>query len=768
MRTSASKGGIKSSVRKALRPAVLLGASLMVLQGAAHAEGLGEGQELPGVTVEGERPELDNPRYTAPLLELPQTVTVVDGEIIEQQNLLGLRDILSTLPGITFGAGEGGGGYGDSINLRGYSANTDIFVDGVRDAAQYTRSDPFNLQQVELTNGANSVYSGAGSVGGSINLVNKRPLEADFAALTGALGTDSYGRLTFDANRSWENGLAGRLNVMVHQSDVPGRDVETVERWGIAPSFTFGLGADTTFTALLLHQEDENIPEYGVPFALGPFNDGPLPGVDPSDYFGYSNVDTQETSVDSLTFIVDHRFSENVAVRNLTRWSTVDQLIIVNPPQGTWCIDSGINPWTGAACGAPGTYQPSGPRGGLRDTSNEILINQTDFTFNFETGGLRHTLVAGVSFSREDYRLDNGNVLRQPLGATPNPTLPVMDISDPDHVYTGPINYIRTGFTNAEVSNQAIYVFDRIEIGEQWELNGGIRIERNEGTTAAATIATPYPAPPAQPVVTAGTPFENADDLLSYRFGIVYQPVENASIYYAFGNSETPSQASVRVACNATNCNVDPEEGESHEIGVKWEVFDRRLLLTAAVFRNERTNFRVASGDPLVPEQVLDGSSRVDGVALGASGLITDNWSIFANYTFLDSEILQSISDVSIGGGVVDFQAGDPLPNTPEHALGVWTTYSFPFGLMVGYGVTYNGEYTFNRASATADLYYTDAYWLHRAMVSYELTDRAVIQLNINNLLDEEYYARVRNNPTNGWATPGEARSAVVSLTYRF
>ncbi|MGE0828660.1 MAG: TonB-dependent receptor [Hyphomonadaceae bacterium] len=766
-----SQRGIRSFAKGAVGQLALLGASAIALQGAAWAET----NDVSGVTVTGEHTAqvIDAPKYTAPILDTPQTITVVNSQIIEEQSLLGLRDILSTLPGITFGAGEGGGGYGDSINLRGYSANNDITVDGVRDSAQYSRTDPFNLEQVELTSGANSVYSGVGSVGGTINLVTKRPLMRDFTDASIAAGTEEYGRVTLDLNRQMSDNAAFRLNFMAHQNDVPGRDVDRYERWGVAPALTFGLGANTSATLLLSHQEDDNTPQYGVPYALGPYNDGALPGVDDSDYFGYQNIDTQETERSAATLIVEHAFNDVVSVRNLTRVQTVSQYLIVNPPQGTWCVEPGINPWTGVSCASPGTYLPSGPRGTLRDTTNDIFVNQTDFRFNFATGGLQHTLAAGVSFTEETYRLDNGNVLRNPLGATPNPTLPTMDIGNPDNIWTGPVNFIRASYTDTDLSNQAVYLFDRIEIGDHWELNGGVRVEHNETEAYTTTITTPYPPPPALPIETVGPAAETDETLISYRIGLVYKPTEDSSIYFAYGNSETPSQSTVNGACTVTsttgtaNCNVDPEEAVSYELGAKWAL-DNRLLLTAAIFRNERTNFRVNSGDITIPEQQLDGSQRVDGLALGAAGLISDNWSVFANYTFLDSEILQNISDIAIGGGAIDFQAGDPLPNTPKHSFSLWTTYEFPFGLTLGYGATYQGELTFNRQSATTPLFYTDAYWVHRAMAAYELTDNVIVQLNVNNLFDEEYYTRIRNNATNGWATPGDARAAVLSLNFAF
>ena len=247
------------------------------------------------------------------------------------------------MPGITFTAGEGGGGYGDGVNLRGYTASSDISTDGVRDSAQYSRTDPFNLEQLELVSGANSVYTGAGSVGGSINLVTKAPRGMPNTVLDIAGGDNSYARLTLDSELEIGDAVDFRLNMMTHQNDVPGRDVERYERWGVAPSVAFG--SDTTrVTLALVHQEDDNIPQYGVPYALDAFNGGPLPGVPSSAYYGYANIDTQEIGLDAFTGTVSHELGENVSLRNLTRWQQVDQLSLVNQPQGTWCVGDGHQP----------------------------------------------------------------------------------------------------------------------------------------------------------------------------------------------------------------------------------------------------------------------------------------------------------------------------------------------------------------------------------------------------------------------------------------
>ncbi len=692
-------------------------------------------------------------KYTEPLRDTPQTITVVTKAVMDQQNLLGLRDILSTLPGITFGAGEGGGGYGDSINLRGFSASSDITIDGVRDSAQYTRSDSFNLESLELINGANSAHSGAGSVGGNINLVSKTAREGDFSAFTLGAGTADYARATADHNIDFDNGQALRLNAMVHRNDVPDRDVERNERWGFAPSFAIGLGSDTRFTLSYLHQHDENVPQYGLPYfaAYG----GLLPGVDRESYFGYRNMDIQEIDIDALTGVFEHDFGADTTLRSLARYQKVDQFIVVNPTQGAWCLDSGINPANGAACANRGTYQPSGPRGNTRDSSNAIAVSQTDLTTRFSTGAVEHALVAGVSFTHETYDLDTGNSQRTAAGVAP--TYPAMDLHRPDNLYTGPVNYIRSGMTEGELSNQAAYVFDTLKFGPQWQLNLGARYEHNEGSTRSTTFATPA----AGGAVSVGPSFVNEDDLFSYRAGLVFKPVEQGTFYLSYANSKTPSKASVNGACTAQTCEVDPETAINLELGSKWSVLDDRLALSAAAFRNERRNYKVASGDPAQPEQQLDGRARVQGLVLGIAGNITRAWSVFANYTYLDSEVLQSVSDHVRDTTGIDAQAGNPLANTPEHSASAWSTYR-THGWTFGYGLTYQGDFV---TASTANAPRVKSYTVHRAMAGYQVSDRLSLQLNLNNVFDKQYYTRVRNN---GWATPGDARSAVLTATYRF
>ena len=764
-----------------------------------------EVQDRDQIVVSGAIPKQQQagPRTTRPVRDTPQTVTVISAQSIEEQNLLTLRDVLSTVPGITFGAGEGGGGYGDSINLRGYSANTDITVDGVRDSAQYSRSDPFNLEQIEVTNGANSVYGGSGSVGGTINIVTKRPLARTQTVVSAGIGTDDYYRGTVDFNLRATDKIAFRLNGMVHKNDVPGRDVEKYERWGFAPAVTLGIESPTRLTLQYLHQEDTNIPQYGLPYYQTAVNRGAIPGVDRSDYFGFRNVDTQEITVDQATITFEHDFDGDTSVRNLTRWQRVDQYSVVDPPQGSWCLATGLLP-TGSACPtttAPGYYLLSGPRGNTRDSRNDLMYNQTDLRAEFNTGALRHSLVLGFSATWEKYHLSTGNVLRNADGTPFYATFPLINIANPDQVvpgpagggrtygsnwYGGPINYIESARQTGELENYAAYLFDTVVLTKGLELNGGVRIEKNKGFYRADTVST---ATATLGQVTTGQRFDNDDTLFSYRVGLVYKPIEAVSIYGAYGNSQTPSKTSVNGSCTAATCNVDPEKAVNYEVGAKAGLFHNNLLLTAALFRNERTNYKVPSNDPLIPDQVLDGRSRVNGVALGAIGYITKAWSISANYTYLDSKVLRSVSSYCLAHpgptsatanacgnstAVIDPAHGAELQQTPKHSGSLFTSYSFPFGLRIGYGFTYQGEFALNTpalatplvpgTTALTPVFHSDDYIVHNALIEMRFTPAFSAELNVKNIGDKLYYTRIRNN---GWATPGDARSAVLTLSYK-
>lgn len=694
--------------------------------------------QLDKVSVQGEQEagykteSVSSPKYTAPLLDTPQTINVVPQKVIEQQQALSLRQVLSNVSGITFSAGEGGGGSGDSINIRGFSANANMQIDGLRDSAQTNRTDTFNIEAVEVIKGPNSVFGGSGTTGGSINQVTKQPLGRDFTRLGGSLGTDNYHRLTLDTNQTLDGvgtDSAFRLNLMAHENDVPGRDEIDRERWGIAPSLALGLSEDTRLTLSYFHQTDDNLPDYGVPALDGK----KLAGVDREAYFGFSNIDKDEIETDSFTVKLEHAFNDSLSLQNLTRYSRIDRDAVISA--------SHVN-----TTGVPaGRYVPAGPQGYGRDVSTDLWINQTNLRADFDTFGLAHSLATGVEVSRETYDRTTYSYGLNFAGRD-------FDLANPPGHYTGPINKADSADTATELDNQAVYVFDTIALARQWDLNLGLRYDWVDGEYK--NIALP-----------AGTltELDTSDEMLSGRAGLVFKPTDNGRIYVAYGTSFNPSAeflASSGGGVSAATTNLDPEENETWELGTKWELFDRRLELDAAVFRVEKTNARETMADGSTQ---LAGEQRVQGVELGVTGHITEQWDVFANYTFLDSETLKAANTAA---GIA--KEGQALANTPPRSFNLWTSYELPAGWTLGYGARYVSERNV-AASGTAKL---DAYWLHNAMVGYQVNKNLDLQLNVNNLFDEDYVERVRQTPGTAARSAaieyGDGRSAILSANYSF
>lgn len=674
-------------------------------------------------------------KYTAPLLDTPQTITVVPTAVIKEQNALSLRQVLGNVSGITFGAGEGGA-YGDSINIRGFSATNNIMVDGLRDSANMTRSDMFNLEMVEVVKGPSSVYAGAGATAGSINMVSKTPSLRARNNLQAGIGTDGYHRLAADINQPLEgiDGAAFRLNLMAHENDVAGREQINYERWGIAPSLAFGLGTPTRLTLSYLHQSDTNLPDYGLPAI-----DGKVVGdVDRDTYFGFRNIDTEEVDVDSLTVKFEHDFNELVSLSNLARYSETDNRTITTRSYVT-------------LVGSDQYRYRNNTAGVGRDTTTKLAINQTNLTWNFATGFIDHTLVTGAEVSREtldrygiSYNLDHSRVY---------------DLHNPPGYYSGSTHQTKTSTLESELTDKALYAFDTLALSDQWDLSLGVRYEKFEGESDSVVFANNPPR----------TQSESSDEVVSGRVGLAYKPVENGTLYVAWGNSFNPSAqgvATTGTGLNADNQDLDPEKNETWELGTKWELLDQRLSLNAALFRVEKTNGRIdadVTGNSNITQYVLEGVQRVDGFELGVSGKVTDKWQAFATYTQLTSEIIKA------GASVADqAQEGQALANTPPRSFSLWNTYQLPADFELGYGA----QFVDQRNVANAGRAKVDAYWVHGAMLGYRVNKELDLQLNVNNLFDEEYYDRVRTNlgttANTGGLVPGDGRSATLTANYSF
>jgi catecholate siderophore receptor len=662
-----------------------------------------------------------SPKYLAPLRDTPQTLTIIPHALIEEQGATTLRDVLRNVTGISLQAGEGGGGLpGDNLTIRGFAARNDIFVDGVRDFGSYTR-DPFNIEQVEVAKGPASIYAGRGSTGGSLNLASKAPHAGADRSGTFGLGTDDQSRATLDLNQpvAGIDGAALRLNLMWNEASIAGRDAVEGRRWGAAPSLAFGLGTPTRVTLSYSHLDQENVPDYGIPWVpptnvpLADYADQPAP-VDFDNFYGLTDRDYEKTVTDLATVEVAHDLGESITLRSLARHGSSERDSIITSPRFASNDSTLINRQLQS-----------------RDLEDTIDILQNDLTAVFETGEIHHALVAGVEIARES----SENFLRT------GPAAPLADLFDPDPgaPYAGPIT--RTGArTEGTADTGALYASDTVTLGDRWQLTAGLRWDRFDMEFDAVDTEG------------AVTPFERNDEETSWRAGAVYKPRPNGSVYLGAGTSFNPSaEAATGLNLSASTVALEPEKSRGYEIGTKWDLLDARLSLSAAAFRTEKTNARTPGVLPGDPPTVLQGEQRVDGVELGLSGALNSRWQAFLGYTWMDSEVLESNNPAEVG---------NELANTPEHSASLWTTYRLRSNFEVGGGAQYVGD-RFNNNTATR---VAPDYLLFDAMAAYTFNDRFTLRLNVTNLADERYIDRVGG----GHFVPGTGRSAALTTALKF
>jgi catecholate siderophore receptor len=705
-------------------PIALAIASTLTVTAHAQQAGLEHVKAQPDVIeVVGTQPTRDpaSVKFARPLLDTAQTINVIPESLIEDRAATTLRDVLRNVSGISMQAGEGGNSAGDQLSIRGYSAMTDIFVDNVRDFGGYTR-DPFNLEQIEVVKGPASDYSGRGSTGGSINLVSKAPQLADSTASNLSLGSDSFNRLTLDMNRTLESAdnTAVRLNLMYHDQDIAGRDQISNKRWGIAPSIAFGLQTDTQVTLSLFHLEQDNVPDYGIPWV--PATNVPLAAyaneaapVDFDNWYGLKNRDFEELGTSMFTAQVDHRLNETMRLRNVTRWGLTERDSMITAPRFVSDTSTDI--------------RRRGPK--YRDQEDEIISNQTNLVLDLNGGAWEHRVLLGTEFTLEGEK----RYTQQATGSDS----PETDLFNPtpDDPYLE--NYQRTGTASTADSNSvAVYVSDSIKINDQWQINGGLRWDR------FALEYTPD----------GSAMMERTDTMTSYRAGVVYKPVEEGSIYLGYGTSFNPTAETLSISTSSRQpgiANLKPEENRSMELGTKWEVLNRQLLLTAAIFRTEKTNARTQ--DPNDPNDVLvlEGEQLVQGLELGLAGRVGDRISLHAGYTYLDAEITESKDATEVGNA---------LGNSPEHSVNVWSTYQLVDNLEFGLGAQFVDE----RFNNTANTRVAPSYWVYEASANYAFSDSLGFQLNIQNLTDEKYVDYVGG----GHFIPGLGRVVLFSTHFSF
>ena len=699
-------------------------------------------------------------KYTAPLVDTPRSVTVIPQQVIKDTNALSLQDALRTVPGITFGAGEGGNPQGDRPFIRGFDAQSDTYLDGVRDTGAQTR-EIFAVESVEVAKGPNSAIGGRGAAGGTINLVSKRAHLGNSFDAGYTWGSDQTQRYTLDGNYQFSDSVAGRLNLMSHESNVAGRDKVDYDRWGIAPSLAFGLGTPTRVNLDYYHLESDDLPDSGIPYTVPAGGTGnrtsahpskPYDGGDSDNFYGLTGRDFRKSRVDIATFAVEHDLTDALTIKNTLRHGNSMQDYILTQPDDSKANVNNGSVWR---------------RANSRVGNTATTTNQTDLFGDFYVAGFKNSFSTGIELSREEsdrssYTVNTDTTPGTPGNSSTNCT-PGMIVSsgynctslsnpNPDDPWNGSIARNYAG-TTTKSKTRAIYVFDTLELSPQWLLNMGLRYDHFD---------TDYKTYNAAGTTTAKG--EDTSEFFTGQLGLVWKPTDNGSVYVSYATSATPPgtmlgegtesnplPGSTDRAGNLLKSDMEPEETTNYEIGTKWDLLDQRLSLTAALFRTEKENARVQV-DTTTYENV--GKTRVQGIELSASGKLTDQWQVFAGYTYLQARQVD-------GGPLGAANDGNQLPNTPNNSASLWTTYNLTPRLTIGGGAFYVDDVFGSVANTTM----VDSYVRYDAMAAYKLTKNVDLQLNVQNLTNEVYYDKAFSTH---FANQAAGRTALLTTSVHF
>ena len=709
------------------------------------------GQEI---TIKGDRrapykeDKSASKKATAELLDTPQTVQVIGKEIIREQGATTLTEALRNSAGVgTFNLGENGStNTGDAIYMRGSDASGSIFVDGVRDVASVSR-DVFNIESVEVLKGAAGTDVGRGSATGAINLYSKRAAPHTFANGSVSVGGGDFSRATADLNWKLAETSALRLNLMAQDAGVAGRDEIKNKRWGAAASLGFGLGTSTRYFFDVMHVDQDNTPDGGV-LTIGlpgysspdnanrPYLTDAAP-VSSKNFYGTKD-DFDDIQTDVLTFSVDHDFSNGLHLSNTTRWSQTSQNYqlssfmaataqLVTPDANdpsTWTITRNIN---------------------NKDAVNSMLTNQTNLQAHFSTGGLEHSLSTGLELISEEQESHSYLAASATSGAG---NYPAVNVYNPDPNVGG---YTRTrsgASADGKTDTIGLYVNDTIKFNEAWQISAGLRLDHYKTEyTSIAVDGTP-------------THFEAEDDLVTGKFGVVYKPATNGSIYVSYAITQQPPGGSTftlvaDTSANANNPNVDPQKANTSEIGTKWDVLHNRLSLTGALYRTEYSDSIATDTDGTF---YRTGEKSVEGIELGLVGQINPHWNISAGYTIMNTKVKNQ--------NVVTADGSTDLAYSPKDAFTLWTTYAPNKRFTIGGGARYNGEMKRGSDGAVGTPAVIKGYVVFDGVASYQLTERVQLQLNAYNLLDTQYISAI--NKSGYRYTPGTPQTFRLAANVNF
>ncbi|WP_417620185.1 TonB-dependent receptor [Parasphingorhabdus sp.] len=706
-------------------------------------------------------------RRVKPLSETPATITVLTETQLEEQGVTNLRDVLDNQPGVTVGTGENGNAFGDRYIIRGHEARSDVFVDGLRDPGMTTR-ETFAVEQIEITKGPSSSFAGRGSTGGAVNSITKQAsTDYNFNRIDAGIGTDDYYRITLDSNWALSDNIALRANLLYGYDEAPNRNFSDRERIGAAVSGSFRLNDTVRVLLDYYHLEADDTPDLGgyVPrptgtgpndvTVYGPWDD--VPNYTQSEDFLNTNVDT----VTGRIFITPF---DGFTIVNSTRYGETSNGYVLTGLRG------------GAYDPATDLFAPVTLSTHQGNQEVEYFVNQFNILGEFDTGSIGHSIVAGTEYS--NLKVTNGTYDLTTNGATncvadgrggPRPAYCITDenrnvnVTDIHNILQRDIAF---GSVDSawQVETMSVYVMDTVDLNPWLSIHGGVRVDAFDYSNTVDSRGTV-------------TGYRYKDTLWNGHAGVGVKPMEEVYVYFNWGTAKNINggESDLGGNCGYGGICVDdgtgigdgrPEASTSYEVGVKADLFDDHLLLTAAAFQITKSDVFESAGSGYEAGGSLNtGENRVRGIELGLVGNITPKLSGQASVTFMDSEITGSNDPTKIGRRLSNFS------NTQASAqLRYQATEAFAFGATA----TYKGEMFTGQPDDAAGYdsalevytYRIPDYWTFDAFASYKVNENLSARVNVTNFTDEDYY--LAGYRSGHFLYKGDERRATLTLTGRF
>ncbi|WP_445116577.1 catecholate siderophore receptor Fiu [Acinetobacter sp. WZC-1] len=741
---------IKSRKHHRTTQLAVLAASLPLMAHAAQQEDI---SRLPTISVQSKTEnryktdKLSSAKYTQPLVDTPQTISVIKKQILQEQGATSLVEALRNTPGITLQLGENGNtSVGDAFQMRGFSTQTSTYVDGIRDLGAISR-DVFNLDQIEVVKGPSGSEAGRGASSGYINLVSKLPSADNSRELSANYNTAEHGRLAADINQVISSNTAVRLNAMGQQGGIEGRDYIENNSYAIAPAIAFGLNTDTRFYLYSQHIRQRNIPDGGIP-AIGMkgfFNAASIldnaPKVNPENYYGNVN-DHEDVDADMVTAKIESDLTENLKLTNLTRFGRTEMQRVL----------TGVNALNSNGSANPQDWTVNRSRQGI-DQDNKILASQTTLNFNVKTAAIEHNFAAGLELLQEQ---QFNKTMATQMPGQPIPTV-TANLYHPDRHESVPALIYNGGYTDGQTNTAAVYLFDTVKLNEQFQLNSGVRVDYYDTEYDALTL--PSGSNALVPSVLGAH-----DTLVSWKLGGLFKPTKSSSIYASYAKSLTPpGSANFNLSSSGINSSAaKPQQTNHYEIGTKWDVLNDQLALNAAVYYTENEN--QFTQDAITQESIQQGKTTVKGVELSAVGKMTEAWNISAGIAHMKTEQKDQISVNADTGAITTTRN---VRWSPEWTASLWSTYDIA-GFRLGLGARYvdDQKRVITDSTAAAAMPSIPGYVVFDVMAAYSFNKHASLNLNLYNLADKEYISTLNNGGSR--LISGQPRSAALTFNYTF